>query len=371
MKIGIPKERKAYEGRVALFPSHVSHLTSLGHKVLVEREAGKQVGFEDEEYQKSGAQIVFSLKEVYQSDLIVKVKEPVEEEISLLREGQTLFCYLHLAASKELTKKLLAAKILAIAYESVADKSGDLPLLRPMSEIAGKISVQAGASALQLSNGGKGVLMGGALGASRARVLVIGAGVSGTEAVRVALGMGAIVTVLDTNISKLQLIQNLFGTSVETLVSCDYEITRQLPVSDLVIGAVLLQGKKAPKLLTRQMMRLLEKGSAFVDIAIDQGGIAETSKATTHDRPFYVEEGVVHYCVANMPGAFPKTSSYALTNATFPHVLQMASLGVLQALQDNPFLRSGLNLFRGALTYKPVADDLQLPFTDSKSLFSF
>lgn len=371
MKIGVPKERKIQEGRVGLLPSHVAYLTRQGHEVFVEEKAAKQIGFSDDMYEKSGAQIVSSLKEVYQADLIVKVKEPTEEEIPFLRKGQTLFCYLHLAASKELTEKLLDAQITAIAYESVTDELGELPLLKPMSEIAGKISVQAGALALQHSNGGKGVLLGGCPGVAPARVLVIGAGSSGTEAARVALGMGAAVTVLDTSISKLRFIQNLFGGRVETLVSSEHEIKKQLALSDLIIGAVLLPGKKAPKLLSRQMLQLAESGSAFVDIAIDQGGIAETSRPTTHENPFYIEEGIVHYCVTNMPGACPRTSSYALTNATFPYVLQLASLGVIKAMQSNPFLLQGLNLFDGALTYKPVADDLQMSFTEGKSLFTF
>jgi alanine dehydrogenase len=371
MKIGIPRERKIREGRVGLLPDHVEYLVNHGHSVVVEEGAGEGIGFYDEEYKRAGAAITNSLKEVYQADFIVKVKEPVEEEIPLLHEGQTLFCYLHLAASKELTEKLIQSKIVAIAYESVSDKEGGLPLLRPMSEIAGRISVQAGAWGLQYSNGGKGVLLGGCSGVLPARVLIVGGGAAGTEAARVALGMGAFVTVLDINQKRVDFLQKHFEGKVEALLFSEEELKKQLPLCDLLIGAVLLQGKKAPKLLTKEMLRLMTKGSAFVDIAIDQGGIAETSRPTTHKDPFYVEEGIVHYCVTNMPGACPKTSTYALTNVTFPYVVQFASFGVLESLKSNPFLLNGLNVYQGALTYEPVARDHGLHYTPAESLLSY
>jgi alanine dehydrogenase len=357
MRIGIPKEIKDHEYRVGATPAGVSALKARGHHVLVEAGAGARIGFSDAMYEAAGAMIA-GRNEVYGSDMVVKVKEPQSSEVALLREGQILFCYLHLAPEPELTRGLLNRKIIGIAYETVTDAQGSLPLLIPMSEVAGRLSVQAGAAALQIANGGSGVLLGGVPGVAPAKVVIIGGGITGINAAKMALGLGAEVTVLDINPARLRYLDDVFGMRLKTRYSEPAVIAELTREADLVIGAVLIPGKRAPRLLTRDMVKAMKPGSALVDIAIDQGGCAETSRPTTHTKPTYVEEGVVHYCVTNMPGATARTSTLALTQVTLPLALELADKGWSQALQDNPGLRDGLNVFRGQVTHPAVAADL-------------
>ena len=359
MLIGIPKEIKKHEYRVGATPAIVKELTAQGHSVIVERGAGEIIGFSDSKFKEAGATIAEMPGEVYGAELVVKVKEPQPQEFKHLRRGQTLFCYLHLAAEPVLTKELLEKNVTAIAYETVTDSEGKLPLLTPMSAIAGRFSIQAGASCLQLNNGGKGMLLSGIPGVRPAKVLVIGGGVSGTEALRAALGFGADVTVLDTKIERLRELDLLFGPKLRTRLSTKAVLEELLPETDLVIGAVLAKlGKRAPKLISREMLRTMEPGSAVVDISIDQGGVFETSRPTTHESPTYIEEGVVHYCVTNMPGAVARTSTEALTNATLPYIITLAEKGVKKALREDPNLLNGLNTCFGEVTCEPVSIDL-------------
>lgn len=358
MKIGVPKEIKNHEYRVGLTPAGVNALIAAGHDVTVETKAGEKIGFSDQSYKDAGAKVVPAVEDVYQCEMIIKVKEPQPSEYPLMTEGQVLFTYLHLAPDPQQTQALLECKVIGIAYETVTDANGRLPLLTPMSEVAGRLSIQAGAYALQMANGGNGVLLGGVPGVTAANVTIIGGGVVGTEAAKMALGMGANVTVLDTNIDRLRYLDDVMGSAIKTRYSDAYAIDELTASADLVIGAVLIPGKQAPKLVTKQHLKTMKNGAVFVDVAIDQGGCAETSRATTHSDPIYIEEGVVHYCVANMPGAVAKTSTLALTNATLPYALQLANKGWLEALKQNPGLRNGLNVYLGQVTNQAVAEDL-------------
>ena len=357
MRIGVPKEIKDHEYRVGVTPAGVSALKSHGHEVLVEAGAGVRIGFSDAMYETAGAMLT-GRSEVYGCDMIIKVKEPQPSEVELLREGQLLFCYLHLAPEPELTRGLLEKKVVGIAYETVTDALGTLPLLTPMSEVAGRLSVQAGATALQIANGGSGVLLGGVPGVAPGKVVILGGGVSGINAAKMAVGLGADVTILDINLARLRYLDDVFGSRVKTRYSEPAGIAELVHEADLVIGAVLIPGKRAPQLLTRDMIQSMKPGSAFVDIAIDQGGCAETSRPTSHSVPTYVEHGVVHYCVTNMPGATARTSTLALTQATLPLALELANKGYARALLDNPGLQDGLNVFRGQVTHPAVAADL-------------
>lgn len=368
MIIGIPKEIKEYEFRVGATPSNVRVLVEAGHQVLIETNAGTKIGFPDQMYQAAGATIVSSAEEVYSSEMIIKVKEPQAKEFPLLREGQILFCYLHLAPDPIQAQHLIKNNVVAIAYETVTDKLGRLPLLIPMSEIAGRISIQAGAVAMQLNNGGQGLLLGGVPGVPPANVVVIGGGVVGTEAARMAMGLGANVTILDKSIDRLRWLDAVFGPNLKTLYSSPSSIEAVLSVADLVIGAVLIPGKLAPKLITRKLLRTMQQGSVIVDVAIDQGGCAETSRPTTHGQPTFIEEGIIHYCVANMPGACARTSTQALTNATMDYALEIANKGYRQALRENPGLKDGLNVCFGHITNEFVAHDLGLPYVPPEEL---
>ena len=357
MNIGVPKEIKNHEYRVGITPSGVKELCLRGHVVEVEDLAGDRVGFSNDDYVAAGARIVATADEVYKNEMIVKVKEPQPVECERLFPGQLLFTYLHLAPDPEQTRALLDKKVIGIAYETVTDAQGRLPLLVPMSEIAGRLSVQAGATALQLANGGNGMLLGGVAGVAPANVSIIGGGVVGTQAARMAVGLGADVTILDTSLERLRYLDDVFGPTLKTRYADTQSIEELALQSDLLVGAVLLPGKLAPKLVTRAMITAMKPGAVFVDVAIDQGGCAETSRATTHQQPTYVVDDVVHYCVANMPGAVARTSTLALTNATLPYVLTLADQG-LDALNNNLGLKNGLNVYYGQVTNRAVADDL-------------
>lgn len=359
MIIGIPKEIKDLEFRVGATPEVVRALKEHGHEILVETQAGAAVGFDDEAYRAAGASIVASAEEVWKrAAMVIKVKEPQPVEFELLREGLILFCYLHLSPDPVQTKALIEKKVIGVAYETVTDVHGQLPLLQPMSEVAGRLAIQAGAHCLQMSQGGRGVLLGGVPGVAPAKVTIIGGGVSGTEAARMAMGLGADVTLLDTNLHRLRKLDLEFGPLLKTLYSSSETIEKMVLQSDLVVGAVLLAGKRAPILIKRSLMKRMAKGSVFVDISIDQGGCAETSRPTTHSQPTYVEEGVIHYCVSNMPAACARTSTLALTHATLQPALELANKGVEQALKDNIHLRRGLNVYLGSVTNAAVAADL-------------
>ncbi len=362
MHIGLPREIKPQEHRVALLPSGAYQLVRRGHSVTVEAGAGAGAGYPNEEYVRSGAEIVESHAEVFErADLIVKVKEPLPEEYTLLRAGQILFTYLHLAASKPLTEALLASGVTAIAYETV-EVNRRLPLLEPMSEIAGRMSVIVGGYFLAKHTGGKGVLLGGVPGVLPGRVVVIGGGSAGVNAARMATGLGADVTILEVDVERMRFLDITMHTA-HTLYSSPAHLLELLPTVDLLIGAVLVPGAKAPKLINRDMLRVMKAGSVFVDIAIDQGGCAETSHPTTHEHPTFVEEEVTHYCVANMPAAYARTATQALTNVTFPYIEALAELGLTGALQGHPALASGLNLHAGKLTHPAIAQAHGLPYT--------
>jgi alanine dehydrogenase len=358
MLIGVPKEIKNHEYRVGITPAGVRALTSAGHEVWVETRAGERIGFSDELYLAAGARTVDTPSEAYACPLIVKVKEPQRGEIQLLREEQVLFTYLHLAADPALTVRLLESKIVAIAYETVTDAAGSLPLLTPMSEVAGRIAIQAGATALQLSTGGRGVLLGGVPGVAPGKVLILGAGTVGTHAARMALGLGADVTLMDISLPRLRHLDEIFGARLKTRYSEALAIEELAREADLVVGSVLLPGKRAPKLISRALVQQMKPGTVLVDVAIDQGGCAETSRPTTHSSPTYIEEGVVHYCVANMPAACARTATQALTNATLPYVLALAGKGWKEALKADAGLRKGLNLHLGQVTHAGLAADL-------------
>lgn len=358
MRIGVPTEVKNNENRVAMTPAGVVNLALFGHEVVIESGAGQGSGFSDEDYKAAGAQIVETAKEAWDQEMIMKVKEPVSSEYAYFREGMILFTYLHLAPEPELTAAMLDAKVTGIAYETVQLPNNSLPLLTPMSEVAGKMSTQIGAQFLEKIHGGGGILLGGIPGVSRGKVTVVGGGVAGTNAAKVAVGMGANVTILDLNPDRLRQLDDLFGREVQTLISNPLNIADSVKDSDLVIGAVLIPGAKAPKLVTEEMIKSMKPGSVVVDIAIDQGGIFETSdRITTHDNPTYVKHDVVHYAVANMPGAVPRTSTIGLTNVTVPYAVQIANKGFKQAIQENEALKKGVNTFNGYVTYKAVAED--------------
>lgn len=364
MIVGVPKEIKEEENRVAVTPTGVAAFVAHGHKVLVEREAGRGSGIIDRTYQGAGAELVDSGAEIWsKADLVMKVKEPQASELSLLRRGQILFTYLHLAASAEVTRSLIDNKITAIAYETIQLEDHSLPLLTPMSEIAGRLSIQVGAWCLQAENGGRGILLGGASGVRPGKVVVLGAGSSGSTACQVAAGMGAYVSVLDVNPSKLRYVHDVLGGHVTTLMSNRGNIEEEVVDADLVIGAVLIPGAKAPKLVSRSLVKLMKPGAALVDISIDQGGCAETSRPTTHHDPIYTEEEVVHYCVANMPAIVPNTSTYALTNATLSYGLELADKGFPRALRENTALARGLNTYNGKITHQGVASALGASLT--------
>ncbi len=365
MLIGVPKEIKNHEYRVGLVPSSVRELTEHGHAVWIESGAGVGIGIADANYIAAGAVIKHGAAEIFAAvDMIVKVKEPQAHECKMLRSGQILFTYLHLAADLAQTQLLLESGCIAIAYETVTDDMGGLPLLSPMSEVAGRLAIQAGAHCLEKASGGRGVLLGGVPGVEAAKVVVIGGGVVGTNAVRMAMGMEADVTVLDKSLRRLKELDMQFGSKLKTVYATVDAIERYVAHADLVIGAVLIPGAVAPKLVTEAMVKQMQPGSVLVDVAIDQGGCFATSHATTHAEPTYVVDGVIHYCVANMPGAVPRTSTFALNNATLPFVMQLATLGVVPALKANKHLLHGLNVYQGALTYRGVAEEFHLPYTD-------
>ena len=359
MKIGCPKEIKPQEFRVGMTPNAAREAVSHGHDVYIEKNAGTGAGFSDADYTAVGAKILDTAAEVFaKADMIVKVKEPQAGERKMLREGQILFTYLHLAPDPEQTHDLLKSGATCIAYETVTDRSGGLPLLAPMSEVAGRMSIQAGAHALEKAQGGSGVLLGGVPGVKPAEVMVIGGGVVGINAARMAMGMNAHVTILDRSLERLKYLDEVYGHQLTTIYSTHDAIEERLPDTDLVIGAVLIPGAAAPKLVSRQQLGLMRPGSVLVDVAIDQGGCFETSKATTHQNPTYEVDGVIHYCVANMPGGVARTSTFALNNATLPFAVQLANKGAKKALLDDPHLLNGLNVHAGKITYKAVADDL-------------
>ncbi|AXE31481.1 alanine dehydrogenase [Chromobacterium phragmitis] len=365
MLIGVPKEIKNHEYRVGLTPSGARELVAHGHKVLVQTHAGLAIGFTDEQYIQAGASIASNADEVFErAEMIVKVKEPQPVECRMLRPGQILFTYLHLAPDPEQTKLLIESDAIAIAYETVTDERGGLPLLAPMSEVAGRMAIQAGAHALEKAQGGRGVLLGGVPGVAPAKVVVIGGGVVGLNAARMAMGAGADVAILDKSLSRLKEIDMVFGGRIKTLMSNGANIDDSIRDADLVIGAVLIPGAAAPKLVTRAMLKTMKPGAVLVDVAIDQGGCFETSRATTHQDPIYTVDGIVHYCVANMPGGVARTSTQALTNATLPYTLELANKGWRQALLDNAHLRNGLNVCRGRVTYQAVAQDLGHAYID-------
>src|SRR3990167_4218494 len=356
MLIGVPKEIKNHEYRVGMVPGSVRELVLQGHNVIVEHNAGIGIGFTDADYEAAGAKVLATADEVFaKADMIVKVKEPQAVERARLREGQILFTYLHLAPDLEQTQDLIKSKATCIAYETVTSASGGLPLLAPMSEVAGRMSIQAGATALQKANGGRGILLGGVPGVEHGKVVILGGGVVGANAALMAVGLGAQVIVLDRNVDVLRRLVAQFGTRIETVFSSADAVERHVLDADLVIGGVLIPGAAAPKLVTADMVKRMKPGSAAVDVAIDQGGCFETSHATTHADPTYIVDDVVHYCVANMPGAVPRTSTFALNNATLPFIIELANKGAKKALADNAHLRNGLNVHAGMVTYEPVA----------------
>ena len=365
MIIGVPKEIKNNENRVGMTPSGVQEMTRRGHVVYVQASAGVNSGFSDEAYTAAGAKILPSIEEVYaKADMIVKVKEPIEREYSLVRKGQLVFTYFHFASSEPLTKAMIASGAVCCAYETVERKDRSLPLLVPMSEVAGRMATQEGCYFLERPRGGKGKLMGGVPGVKPAKVFVIGGGVVGTAAARTAAGMGADVTICDVSLPRLAYLADVMPRNVKTLMSSEYNIREELKSADLVVGSVLIPGAKAPKLVTREMLALMEPGSVLVDVAIDQGGCFETSHPTTHESPVYYVDDILHYCVANIPGAVPYTSTLALTNATLPYALQLASKGWRKACADNEELRKGLNVVEGKVVYKEVAEAWGLPFEE-------
>ncbi len=356
MIIGVPKEVKDHESRVGVTPAGVKALVEAGHKVLVEQKAGALSAMPDDEYQAAGAEIVGSAHDVWRlSEMVVKVKEPVEKEYRHFREGLVLFTYLHLAPLTALTDALLANKVTGIAYETVRDRAGALPLLTPMSEVAGRMSVQVGAAYLEKEHGGRGVLLGGVPGVPPGNVCIIGGGIVGTNAAKIALGMGAKVTLVDLNLNRLRELDDIFNGRVFTVASNSYNIERAVREADLVIGGVLIPGAAAPKIVTRVMVEKMKKGAVIVDVAIDQGGCIETAHPTTHSNPSYEVNGVVHYCVTNMPAAVPNTSTLALTNATFPYVLRLARMGAKAAISEDNGIAEGVNTYNGILTYEAVA----------------
>jgi len=367
MIIGVPKEIKNNENRVALTPAGTQELIKRGHTVLVQQTAGVGSGFTDEEYTSAGAKMIADAAGVFaQADMIMKVKEPVEPEYKLIRKDQLVFTYFHFASYEPLAKAMIASGAVCLAYETVERLDGSLPLLIPMSEVAGRMSIQEGAKYLEKPLKGRGILLGGVPGVHPARVLILGGGVVGTNAAKIAAGMGADVTIMDVNIDRLRYLDDVMPTNVRTLVSNEYAIRAIVKETDLIIGGVLIPGAKAPKLITRDMLKTMRPGTVLVDVAVDQGGCIETCRPTTHEDPTYVIDDIVHYCVANMPGAVPYTSTLALTNATLPYAIRLANMGWKNAAQNNADLRNGLNIIHGEVVYKAVADAFSLPYSDVK-----
>ncbi|MEH7442467.1 alanine dehydrogenase [Bacillus sp. JJ1122] len=369
MRIGVPKEIKNNENRVAMTPAGILNLVNFGHEVFIEAGAGLGSSFTDDDYKAAGALIVASAEEAWSQDMVMKVKEPLPEEYGYFREGLILFTYLHLAPEPELTKALIENKVVGIAYETVQLPNNSLPLLTPMSEVAGRMATQIGAQFLEKVHGGKGILLGGVPGVQRGKVTIIGGGVAGTNAAKMAVGLGAEVTMIDLNPERLRQLDDIFGSDITTLISNPYNIAEAVKTSDVVIGAVLIPGAKAPRLVTEEMIQSMNPGSVVVDIAIDQGGIFETTdRITTHDNPTYEKHGVVHYAVANMPGAVPRTSTIALTNVTVPYAVQIANKGYKQACLDNEALLKGINTLNGYVTYKAVAEAHDLVYSETRTL---
>ena len=369
MIVGLPKEIKDNEYRVGLTPAGVRALTDGHHQVIVERSAGEGSGFDDALYQRAGADIIDSADDVWaKADMIVKVKEPIAPEYPRMREGQLLFTYLHLAPDQKLTEQLIQRKVTGIAYETITDRRGGLPLLTPMSEVAGRMAIQVGAHYLEKMAGGRGILLGGVPGVPAARVVIIGGGVVGTNAAKIAVGMGAHVTMIDNNLERLRELDDIFLSKISTLASSAYMIHDAISNADLIIGAVLVPGASAPRLVTKNMLKDVPNGAVIVDVAVDQGGCIETTHPTTHSNPTYYVEGVLHYCVANMPGAVPRTSTFALTNATLPYAVKLANLGFMDAIRSDPGLKAGVNTYAGHCTYEAVAQAQQIPYTGIDAL---
>jgi alanine dehydrogenase len=369
--IGLPKEIKDNEYRVGLTPAGVRALTDAGHRVLVETNAGKGSGFEDSLYQRAGAAITPAADDVWaEAEMIVKVKEPIAPEYPRMRAGQLLFTYLHLAPDKELTEQLLKSRVTGVAYETITDRRGTLPLLTPMSEVAGRMAIQVGAHYLEKMSGGRGILLGGVPGVPAARVVIIGGGVVGTNAAKIAVGMGAHVTIIDNNLDRLRELDDIFLSKIATLASSAYMIHDAVSQADLIIGAVLVPGAAAPRLVTRGMLKDVTDGAVVVDVAVDQGGCVETTHPTTHSDPTFYVEGVLHYCVANMPGAVPRTSTFALTNSTLPYALKLANHGFQAAVSSDPGLKAGVNTYAGKLTYEAVALSQEREYTPLDQLIS-
>jgi len=365
MKVGCVREIKKFEYRVGLTPENVREYVSRGHSICMQAGAGEGSSFSDADYKAAGAVVLDTAKEVWDCcDMVVKVKEPLPEEYPFMRENQIIYTYLHLAADRGLTNALLKNKCKAVAYETIRDKNGGLPLLKPMSEVAGRLSIQEGAKCMEKFMGGMGLLLAGVPGVRRANVVIVGGGVVGTNACKMAVGLGANVTILDNNMDRLSYLDDIFGQTIQTLYSTDTAIEQAVCKADLVVGAVLIPGAAAPKLIKKSYLKSMKKGSVIVDVAVDQGGCCETTKATYHDDPCYVVDGVVHYCVANMPGAVSQTSTIALTNATLRHGLMIANLGLEAAMKKEPLLVSGVNCYLGKLTCKEVADEFDLQYFD-------
>ena len=371
MIIGVPKEIKVHEYRVGIPPAGVAELFLNGHEILVESDAGAAIGMPNQEYIDAGAKIIDNVEEIFsRADMIVKVKEPQPQECALLKEGQVLFTYLHLAPDPKQTKALIDSGCIAIAYETVTDDKNGLPLLAPMSEVAGRMSIQAGAHCLEKNQGGRGVLIGGVPGVPPADITILGGGVVGTHAARMAVGMGANVRIFDRSLNRLRQLEEFFGASAKTLYSTKQAVQDAVYSSDLVIGAVLIAGAAAPKLVTETMLKKMRKQSVIVDVAIDQGGCVETSKPTTHAEPTYEVNGIIHYCVANMPGAVARTSTLALSNATLPFITKLANMGHKSALLEDKHLKNGLNIYRGKVVFEAVANDLNYPYISADDVLN-
>ncbi|RJQ63925.1 MAG: alanine dehydrogenase [Desulfobacteraceae bacterium] len=371
MKIGVLKEIKVKENRVSMVPAGVEQMAARGHVVMVEHAAGEGSGFSDAEYEKAGATVLSSAAEIYrQCEMIMKVKEPLPVEYPMIRKGQIMFTYFHFAASQELTRAILKSGCIAVAYETVTKSNGSLPLLTPMSEVAGRMAIHEGSKYLEKTYGGKGILLGGVPGVAPGTILVLGGGIVGTNAAKMACGMGAKVYLLDTNLERLRYLSDVMPKNCFALMSSPAMVRKLLPEADLVVGGVLIPGAAAPKLITRDMLKLMKRGSVIVDVAIDQGGCIETSKATTHDDPIYEVEGIIHYCVANMPGAVSMTSTQALTNATLPYALELADKGFKAAALENPELAKGINIIDGKITYRGVAEAFKMEYVPLNSVLS-
>ena len=364
MVISVPKETKSLEFRVALTPASVHSLVSMGHQVYVQSQAGIGSGFSDQDYLNAGASMTQSLQEAYQKgDMVIKVKEPLEEEYQWIREGQVVFTFFHFSSSKQLLDAMMAQKGICIAYETVEQANGQLPLLIPMSEIAGRMATQQGAKYLEHSMGGKGILLGGVPGVPPAQVLVIGGGVVGTEAAKMAAGLGADVTILDKNLQRLRYLSQCMPSNVKPVMMQPYALPKLLASHILIIGAVLITGAKAPRIITKEMLKSMSKGTVLIDVAVDQGGCFETTTPTTHDAPTYIIDGILHYCVQNMPGVVPYTSSVALNNASLPYIITLAQQGWRKAAKTHPEIKKGINLIGGKVVYKAIAEDFSLPYT--------